>query len=152
MALYLGLFLLSAGTLAFELTLIRVFSVTQFYHFAFVVVSLALLGFGASGSLLALFPRWSQGELRPKLGWLALGCAGSIIGSYLVINWLPFDSYAIAWDGRQLGYLALYFLSLAVPFGFSGLAVGLALASRPERSNRAYGVNLLGSAAGCLLL
>jgi len=152
MIVYTALFLLSAGTLVFELALTRIFSVAQFYHFAFMAVSLALLGFGASGSLLAIFPGWIKGRVRSKMGWLALGCAGSMIGSYLVINTLPFDSYAIAWDGRQLAYLALYFLSLAVPFGFSGLAVGLLLAARPAEANRTYAVNLAGSAVGCLLL
>ena len=54
---YSGILLLSAATLLFEITLTRVFSVAQWYHFAFMVVSLALLGFGASGSFLSLFPR-----------------------------------------------------------------------------------------------
>jgi hypothetical protein len=81
-----------------------------------------------------------------------MGCAGSTIGSYLVLNTLPFDSYAIAWDGRQLVYLAVYFLAPAVPFAFTGLAVGLLLAARPADANRTYAVNLLGSGVGCLLL
>ncbi|MEE9292694.1 MAG: hypothetical protein V3U83_07165, partial [Acidobacteriota bacterium] len=42
----------SAAGLIFEIALTRVFAVTQFYHFAFLAVSLALLGFGASGSVL----------------------------------------------------------------------------------------------------
>ena len=150
--LYTGLFLLSAGTLVFELTLTRIFSVTQFYHFAFMVVSLALLGYGASGSLLTIIRPRTRDDLRSKTGWLALGCAISIVGSYLVINRLPFDSYAIAWDKRQMVYLVLYFLSLAVPFGFSGFAVGLLLAARPADANRIYAVNLIGSAVGCLLV
>ena len=54
--IYLGILLLSAATLLFEITLTRVFSIAQWYHFAFMVVSLALLGFGASGSFLSLFP------------------------------------------------------------------------------------------------
>jgi spermidine synthase len=152
MLLLLSLFLLSAATLLFELNLTRIFSVAQYYHFAFLVVSLALLGFGASGSLLALFPAWSRRNIRMRVGWLAFGCAASIIGSYPVINSLPFDSYAIAWDTRQLGYLVLYLLSLAVPFGFSGLAVGMLLAARPVEANRIYAVNLVGSSIGCVAL
>jgi len=54
---YLGILILSAAMLLFENTLTRVFSLTQSYNFAFMVVSLALLGFGASGSFLSLFPR-----------------------------------------------------------------------------------------------
>ena len=44
---YLGLGLLSAAALAFEITLTRLFSVTQWYHFAFLAVSVALLGYDA---------------------------------------------------------------------------------------------------------
>ncbi len=60
MATYLGLALLSAAALAFEITLTRLFSVTQWYHFAFLAVSVALLGYGASGTALSLVPRWAE--------------------------------------------------------------------------------------------
>ena len=60
----LGLLLLSAATLAFEINLTRLFSVSQFYHFAFMIVSIALLGFGASGTFLAIFP--SSGLNNPR--------------------------------------------------------------------------------------
>jgi len=56
----MGLFLLSAAALAFEINLSRLFSVAQFYHFAFMIVSIALLGFGASGTVLAIFPRLAE--------------------------------------------------------------------------------------------
>ena len=81
-----SLFLLSAATLVFEINLSRLFSVAQFYHFAFMVVSLALLGFGASGTVLALFPKLGRERPRRSLGILALGVALSILGSYLLTN------------------------------------------------------------------
>ena len=56
-SLRLSLILISAATLTFEITLTRLFSVAQFYHFAFMIVSIALLGFGASGTILAIFPK-----------------------------------------------------------------------------------------------
>jgi hypothetical protein len=147
----LGLFLLSAATLAFEINLTRLFSVAQFYHFAFLIVSLALLGFGASGSALALFPRWGRRRPDRALGWLALGFAASSIGSYLLINRLPFDSFSIAWDRRQVEVLVLHYLALATPFFCSGAAIGLLLSARPKIASRTYFVNLIGSAAGCLV-
>src|SRR4030042_483655 len=57
--IYVGLALLSSAALAFEITLTRLFSVTQWYHFAFLAVSVALLGYGASGTALSLAPRWA---------------------------------------------------------------------------------------------
>ena len=150
--IYLGILLLSAATLLFEITLTRVFSVAQWYHFAFMVVSLALLGFGASGSFLSLFPRL----LTKKLSHLLVVCAAlfslGCLGSYLMVNSIPFDSYRMAWESRQLLYLIVYYLSLAIPFFFTGLALGAALSKMPSQAGRLYGFNMVGSGIGCLLV
>ncbi len=50
----------SAGTLAYQILLVRVFAIEQFYHFAYMAIGVAMLGFGASGTLLAL-----AGRLQP---------------------------------------------------------------------------------------
>jgi hypothetical protein len=76
-----GLFLISAASLAFEIILTRLYSVAQFYHFAFMVVSIALLGFGASGTFLAIFPFIGLKSSRNFLGWLSLALSVSILGS-----------------------------------------------------------------------
>ena len=49
---FLGVALVSLATLVLELTLTRLFSATMFYHFAFLAISLALFGSGASGVFL----------------------------------------------------------------------------------------------------
>ena len=146
MAYYLGIGLLSAATLLLELSLLRLFAVQQFYHFAFMAVSLALLGAGASGSLLSV---WQK---RIASRWLCLAFGVTTVFAYLTINFLPFDSFSIAWDKRQLLYLAIYFLAAAVPFLFSGLFVGgeLMAAGQEGRSHRVYAANLIGSAMGSL--
>ncbi len=148
---YLGLFLLSAATLAFEVVLTRIFSVGQFYHFAFMVVSLALLGFGASGALLTMFPSLSTRNPRRALVALGWGYAAAAVCSYLLTQVLPFDSFRIAHDWRQGLVLAIHYVALATPFLCSGAAVGLALAAGPRRTSRTYAANLTGSATGCLL-
>ena len=161
--LYAGIFLVSAAMLAFEIILTRLFAVTQWHHFAFISVSVALLGFGASGTWLALFPVERDRHLRERttaqerdralLGRLAVIAALFSIGillAYLAINYLPFDSYRLAWERRQLLYLALYYAALVVPFFFAGLAVGLALAAWPRKPAAIYAANLAGSAAGSL--
>lgn len=151
MALYIGLFLLSAATLAFEVNLTRLFSVAQFYHFAFMIVSLALLGFGASGTFLAIFPRLRQRDPARMLTILCWGFALTALGSYALTLYVPFDSFRIVHDWRQGLVLALHYVALATPFFCSGTATGLLLAARPERANRTYAANLAGSAAGCFL-
>lgn len=146
-----ALFLLCAATLAFEINLTRLFSVAQFYHFAFMIVSLALLGFGASGSFLAIFPKFGVNRSKELLSWLAFACGLGILGAYLLTNWLPFDSFSIAWEPKQTAVLALHYLALATPFFFSGLATGMLLNVFPTRAASTYAANLLGSAAGCAL-
>jgi hypothetical protein len=154
MLYYLTIVLISSATILFELALLRLFAVQQFYHFAFMAISLALLGAGASGSILSVHGR----RYSPAL--MSLFFAITTIGAYLVINYLPFDSFSIAWDGRQIWYLAGYFLAAAVPFLFSGLVIGseLMVSGQDELVNthpnpglhQVYGANLIGSAFGSL--
>ena len=92
----LSLFFISAATLTFEITLTRLFSVAQFYHFAFMIVSIALLGFGASGTALTIFPALGRKDPQRGLGLLGLTTGFSILGAYLLTDKLPFDSFSIA--------------------------------------------------------
>ncbi len=152
-----ALFFLSAAALSFEINLLRLFSVAQFYHFAFMIVSTALLGSGASGTALSFFPDLSRQagsdprRISRRLGILAMATGISILAAYLFTNALPFDSFSIAWDRRQALLLGLHYLALAAPFFFSGLAVGMLLAASPRQAGRTYAANLLGSALGCLI-
>jgi hypothetical protein len=164
LALYAAIFVVSAAMLFFELTLTRLFSVTQWYHFAFMSVSVALLGFGASGTWLALWPLQSgerhlaksrspserEGALSARLAAIAALFSVSILIAYLAINHLPFDSYRLGWEQRQLLYLVLYYSALVTPFFFAGLFIGLSLDAWPGRAGAVYAANLLGSAAGSL--
>jgi len=151
---YLGVTLVSAATLTLEISLTRVFSVMQGYHFAFLAVSLALLGFGASGSILAAWQSRSPATLgcHPLGPWLwATLFALTGLLSYLVINHLPFDSYRLGLDPWQVPLAVLYYLCLAVPFLFSGLMMAHLLALAPEKVGGLYAANLAGSGIGCLL-
>lgn len=148
MFILLGMAVLSASSLLLQVALTRVFSIAQFYHFAFLVVSLALLGFGASGSLLALVPRARQ----PRFcSWYALGFALSTILAYLFVNHHAFDSYSIAWDRSQAFLLVANLLALSVPFVFAGMLIGGLLSQAADRAGRIYAANLLGSAVGAVL-
>jgi hypothetical protein len=146
-----GVAALAAATLLLESALTRLLAVAQFYHFAFLVISLALLGFGASGALLSVAPRLRGCAPARLLAWLGIATAASITLAYAAVNWLPFDSYSIAWDRRQVAYFVLYYLALTLPFVCGGLGIGAALAASQGHSHQVYAANLLGSAAGVLL-
>lgn len=143
--------LLSSATLLFETALIRFLAIAQFYHFAFLVVSLALLGFGASGTLISVFPKIKEIPLEKTLSRVGIGFVISIWVAFLIVNWLPFDSYSIAWERRQILFFILYYFSLSLPFLVSGLGLGIALAVIDEKHNLVYAANLIGSGLGVIL-
>ncbi len=147
MNIQLVLFLISAGTLAFQVALTRFFSLAQGHHLAFMAVSLALLGAGASGTYLSLRQAPTANLPRILNGGSTLFTL-SVPAAYLAINYLPFDAYRIAWERLQLLWLSLYYLALTVPFFFGGLVIGAALVARPERAGTTYAANLLGSGLG----
>ncbi|GFP19450.1 hypothetical protein HKBW3S03_00955 [Candidatus Hakubella thermalkaliphila] len=148
--LYLAIFLVSVATLSFQIVLTRVFSLAQGHHFAFMVVSIALLGFGVSGTILSLFESLVR-DLTPKrLSYLAFLFSLGCLGGYVLVNYTPFDSYQIAWDRRQVVFLVIYYLSLLVPFLFSGLISGATISAYPDKVSRIYFYSLSGSSVGSL--
>ena len=145
--IYVALFLISAATLAFQVALTRFFSLAQGHHFAFMAISLALLGIGASGSYLSLRqPAATTWRRTCSIGSFLF--AVTVPLAYLTINYLPFDAYRIAWEPVQFGWLALYYLALTIPFFFSGLVVGAALAAQPAKAGPIYAANLFGAGLG----
>ena len=116
-----GIFLTTAATLVLEISLVRLLSVAQWHHFAFLVVSIALLGYGASGAFLFSFPGFLKPGEPPNLSRFSWLFSVSTLGSYLIGNQIPFDLARIAWDRWQFFYLFLFCLIYTVPFFFSGL-------------------------------
>ncbi len=82
---------------------------------------------------------------------MAGGAGVSMIGSYLLVNLLPFDSYMIAIKPGEILILLSHYAALATPFFFCGLIISLMLRIYPGSGNKVYAMNLLGSAAGCLV-
>ncbi len=149
--LFLGIFLTSAATLTLELSIIRLLSVAQWHHFAFLVVSMALLGYGASGSFLSSFPSLLRGgplRLLPRAG--ALFSVSALL-AYLAGNWIPFDLARISFDRWQILYLFLFYLVFTVPFFFSGLVISSALTHWNAMAGKLYFSDLAGASLGCLL-
>ncbi len=145
-----GLIIISAASLCFEINLTRLYSISHFYHFAFMVVSIALLGFGASGTFLAVLGKKDDTPLASKLVWMAIGAGVSMLGAYILINQLPFDSFSMAVDRRQILILMLHYTALAAPFFFSGMIVSVMLSRQTHAGGRVYALNLIGSALGCM--
>lgn len=149
-SLLVALFLLSGATLFFEVLLTRIFSVFLWSHYAFFVVSLALLGFGASGTFLSLIegkPHPHSARLRASSFLLFFLTAFAV---YLGITRIPFDPVRLPWDPWQFVWISLFYLFAAAPFFFSGLYIAFTFKSDPSRIHFLYGLNLTGSALGAV--
>jgi hypothetical protein len=150
MLLLLAVALVSAGALAFEVLLTRLFSIVQWHHFAYMVISIALLGYGASGAFLAV----SGDRLRRHVGAAfatgAILFAVSAVASFAVAERLPFNALAVIWEPRQLLYLLVLYLLFALPFFCAATCIGLALIAFPERIGRTYRYDLIGASTGAI--
>ncbi len=146
--------LVGISTLLFEILLTRIFSVTMWYHFAFIAISLALFGIAASGALVTLSAPFSQPERALKLMAISSACFGLAIPISFVIDLnIPFIPFDIA--GSRMAAFALFlmkFLVLSVPFFFSGLTLATAFTNAPARVNRVYFADLVGGGIGCGLV
>ena len=141
------IFLSSCTALAYEVLLTRIFSVSLWYHFAFMIISIAMLGFAASGALLALYPRLKDLSLIPAF---ALFLAVAIDLSYLLANLVPFDPVRLSWERTQILNIGCYYLILAIPFFWAGLIVAAAFSATSRKAGLLYGADLLGAGTGSL--
>ena len=148
---YTGMFLLSFATLLLELALTRVLSVANWYHFGFLVISTALLGFGSSGVTLSLWTKLrEETPLDYALGFLSLLFGFVSLGSFLLMQRIPFQAFRLLVDRWQFVCMLLYYFVLAAPFFCSGLAISLLLSRGRREVNRLYAADLMGAGLGCV--
>ena len=149
--IYLAIFLVSAATLSFEITMTRYYAVVQWHHLAYMVVSIALLGFGVSGTVMSVAPSLLRQDLYKSLGRCSLLFSLALFAGFVLINQVSVDPYQILWGGKQVVHLMLHYLFLSVPYIFSGLIVGIPIAKKPESSPFFYSSSMVGAAFGCLI-
>jgi len=153
-----ALVLVSASALSYQVILVRAFSIGQWHHFAYMVISIALLGFGASGTLLAALERRRTNTAKSLQGsqgaWFAISATAFAVAlpiSFWLTQQIPFDAFLVVWEARQVLYLGCYYLLLSIPFFAAATAIGLALTGESEKCPRLYAYNMIGSGAGALL-
>ncbi len=145
-----GLFLISCAILLLELTQARVFSVMLWHHLSYMVITVALLGFGCAGSIIYLF--WKQFS-RNSDSWPAVLCccfSVSTTVSFYVATRLP--PCTLQFSVANMALIFLYYLLFFLPYVAGGAAVTLALSSAASRIHTYYCVNMVGSGLGCLLM
>src|SRR6185369_2453566 len=148
--IFFGIAILTMSVLMLELSLTRLFSATMYYHFAFMAISLALFGSGASGVFIYIVQRALKPERTGK--WLStaaiLFALSNLYSLYVILsNPLTFET------GPENYYrLARIYTAAALPFFFAGCAVTLAITRLAKEISRLYLFDLAGAALGCLLL
>jgi hypothetical protein len=146
-----GIFFTSFGVLLLEVALTRIFSFTIWYHFAYLTISVALLGFGAAGSILAAFPRLLDDPAKFLRRSCLLAGVGVIV-ALLVVSAVPLDPLSVLRDRHQLLNLVIYYVVVTIPFLASGFAVAGTLTIAPQRVARLYFFDLLGAGLACFLV
>lgn len=143
--------LVSAAAMADEVLLIRLLSLRFWPHFVPLIVSQAMLGFGAAGVALALLRRRLARAPAAALAWTAIAAAPSFDLAFRASQRVPLDPFLLLWEPSAWPAFALFFAILALPFVLAGAATGLPLAFPMGRPGLVYGAGFLGSAAGALL-
>jgi hypothetical protein len=145
---FAGLFLITLSTLTYQLLLTRTFSVTMYYHFAFVAISVTMFGMAVGAIAVFLRPDvFVAARVHRQLAVGSLCCAAAIVLSYLTHLAIPF---LIEPSLVSIYGIALTYAALSVPFIVSGVVVSLALTRFPAQVSTLYAADLAGAALGCL--
>jgi hypothetical protein len=148
--IYAGIFLTSMSVLTLELALTRVFSATMYYHFAFLAISVALFGAGASGvAVFLLDERLRRRPTEVLLAVFTLAFAAGVVVALVAVLTNPLSTSP---GKSNFWSIALIYVSTAIPFVFAGCAITLAITRYASDASRVYLFDLAGAAAGCLLL
>jgi hypothetical protein len=145
-----GLALTSFAALLLELALTRLFSVVLFYHFAFLAISIALLGLGAGGVFAYLLKnRLARVATRTLAARLCVANAALIVVVLEIVLHVP---VALNVSGKNFLHLTVLYLAAAVPFFLTGLLFSVVFARETTRIPRLYGADLCGGALACLAI
>ena len=147
---YIGLFLVTLATLAYQILLTRIFSVTIWYHFAFLAISIAMLGMTVGAIAVYLMPdTFADEKVERQLARSAFVFGLSIVASLLIHLSIP-----VRTDGSPGSIVSLVFtcIVIAVPFTASGICVALVLTKFPRQISSLYATDLVGASLGCILL
>ncbi|TFG59519.1 MAG: hypothetical protein E4H36_13655, partial [Spirochaetales bacterium] len=147
-----SLFFFSITLIAYEIFVMRVFSVGSWSNFGSLVISTALLGFGIAGTLLTFIitrvtknpNSWMNVSVLLFIPTMALG--------YILSQYVPFNPVFIGSDPRQFLWVALYYVIYGVPFFFGALFIGIAFIVLSNRIHRLYFWNMTGSGLGGIVI
>jgi spermidine synthase len=146
------IFLVSASAIGYEILLMRMLSIVQWHHFAWMIISLALLGYGISGTVIALGRQRFESRFEQAIALAALLQSVSMIFCLALAQRVPFNALEVLWDPFQFLYLAELYLLFMPPFFFAAVCIGLSFTARPGFAGRIYFADLLGAGLGAAVV
>lgn len=150
-----GVFLISLSALTYELVLMRLASVVMFYHFAFLAVSLALLGMSVAGICIYLLAdQFPKNKAAPQAFVSCLLFSLALPLALVAVLKVPPEfelSLRSLTTTEGLGFV-LVVCAMALPFFFSGLSISLILTHFGHVASRVYFADLIGASLGCILI
>lgn len=148
--IYVGLFFVTLSTLMYEIILTRIFSVTMRYHFAFMVISIAMFGMTVGSILVYFFQSYfEESKVRRHLATYSFLFSIFSVISFFLYNRIPFSSEISL--SNFINIMKIY-ITISIPFIFSGICVSLTLTKFPGQIGRLYAFDLAGAAIGCIMV
>ncbi|BCS96353.1 hypothetical protein DSLASN_19850 [Desulfoluna limicola] len=147
----LSLFLLSACVVALQVALTRILTYVSYHHFSYLVISIALTGFGVSGTVLTFAYKRIKRDFPKWLFIFSFLFTISIPACLSLSNSIPIDIQYLLYSKGQMALLLFYTVLLFLPFFFAALAIESFLIFFKARRHDVYGINLFGTGAGGLM-
>jgi len=143
--LFLAIFIISAASLSFEIIITRISSIIFTFNYAFIIVSLAILGLGCGGIFAFYKLRTQETRILNNI-YSVLSLYGSLFAlsvSFFIIlvTSLPFFIYSIP-----------FFIISFIPFFFAGFLLAIIFRAIPQESFKIYAFDLLGASAGVIFV
>jgi len=140
------------AVLSLEVAWMRLFAIESFSSFGYMILSIALLGFGLGGVAITLF----AGRLAARRdAWLfRFSVAFPVIATFSMVTsrLIPFVPQNVVQDPTQWLYIGLYYVLLCLPFLAGSLIIGLILTTAGDKVGKLYFADLVGSGFGGLVV
>lgn len=147
--IYIGVFIISLVTISFEVIVNRLFSLTYWYHFAFMIISIALFGIGIGGLLVFFINKYLKNYSLLSLTIACFILSISFPICIVILNNIPLEFELLSSSIEQQKYFVFLFLILSVPFIISGFIFSFLFTNFKEQINKIYFFDLIGGGIGC---
>lgn len=148
---YLGIALVAMAVLSLEIVSMRIWSVESYSSFGHMVLSIAMLGFGVSGTLLAVAGDRLRARTMVLLDLTSLLFPLTVALSVILARQIPFHPQDLMKESAQVAWVGLLYLIQFLPFFTGSMFIGLLLLAAGPRVGKLYGADLIGSGLGGLM-